>query len=212
MVKSERGVTLVELIIALAIAGLLAVSVLFSRDQFRTSQQFTQGVDLWVQTLEQARGEASSTVGKLASGGNTVSPSDEYVLGSTVGITIGATTGATMNVNTVVVDKNNVLVSKNAVNTYNVEAPLAYLVANPTPGSYGAGPLVVFFALQPGGGINVYWGPGLGTNGVDDAYHGLTQVTTTPLDIKIQNPANPVHFNADVYVDRFGNVTRTITL
>ncbi|HSX14530.1 MAG TPA: prepilin-type N-terminal cleavage/methylation domain-containing protein [Candidatus Saccharimonadales bacterium] len=71
MLKSERGVTLIELIMSLAIAGLIASGIIFGHNQFRASQQFTQGADQIVQIIAAARTQAATTVGEVASTGGT---------------------------------------------------------------------------------------------------------------------------------------------
>ncbi len=63
MVGNEKGVSLVETIIALAIAGILAAVVIFGRDSTRARMQFGQSMDQWVLSLSQAASESSATVG-----------------------------------------------------------------------------------------------------------------------------------------------------
>lgn len=69
MLKSERGVTLVEIIFAMAITALLASSILFGRDQVKVRQEFTQAVDQLVETIANARNQATTGVGCQSTNG-----------------------------------------------------------------------------------------------------------------------------------------------
>lgn len=63
MLRSERGLTLIEIMIALAITGLLASAILFGRDNLQQQVKFAQATDQAVIALNNAETESYTTVG-----------------------------------------------------------------------------------------------------------------------------------------------------
>jgi len=213
MVRNERGVTLVELIIALAIAGLLAFSILFGRDNLLARTQFSQGVDQIVTTLSDARNQTSSGTGQTAvsplnvtSGGPNV-----YVYGKTV--EMNAWDNYPFTVSTELVT-NAQPASTGTVWGWQYDAYYPGEFYDTTP-DYGANNNYDFlFAFQPGGMVKAYYkfggsssGPSLIPMTGDPATGSMAAVPPAGISFNVVDDHGDT---ATITVDQYGNVTRTI--
>lgn len=122
---NERGLTLIEIAVALAIAGILAATVLTGRDQLRAQLQFSESVDQAVQALTSARGEATGAVGSTLSGGGTgavgaCGSGSCVIMGKLIKFTNGS---GIIQVSTVLENQTSQTIFNTGYNTYNVTLP-----------------------------------------------------------------------------------------
>lgn len=190
MLRSERGVTLVEMVLALAIAGLLAATILFGRDSLRNRQEFSQGVDEMVNTIADARNQATATVGQNGSnpGAGTGAGADEVTYGKLMKIdTTGKATISTEVIN------DSTFIVKQVTDSYSVQIPWGVA---PTTTQY------LLFALQHGGAVATFCsttaGPGMGS-----FKSGTMTLGPCPAFV-VSHGGQTAH----ITVDQYGNVSR----
>ncbi len=201
--RNERGLTLIEIAIALAIAGLLAATVLTGRDQLRSNIQFSQAIDQAVQVLTTARGEATGTVGSTDSSPGNIAGTGTLAGCSTSG-TDCAILGKLVRFNgTSIAEVSTVLedaapsagtISKIDYNTYDVTIPWA-VTASPTT--------YVLLYLDSGGQLQVH------NFGTTPPAIGASVASLSPTGSTVINLGSPGH-SATVTMDSLGDVTRVI--
>lgn len=188
--RNQRGLTLIEIVMSLAIAGLLAASVLTGRDALRAKLQFSQGIDQVSQILTTARGETSGTVGStdLATGGASNPP--VYIFGKSVHF---SNHSSNVTVSTVLINSAGTITSS-TTNPYTVTIPWGVV---PTADDY------VVFGLGSSGQLQVY------NLGVTPPSPGGA-VSTLPVGPAAVNFSGTGTETATVTADSVGNVTRVI--
>lgn len=204
MLKDERGLTLVEIIIALAISALLLVSVLVGRDGLRSQLQLSQGADQWVQTLSQARTEATNAVGNTntASGGT----SDNFIFGKAVVLTQDSAIAKVQTITYNTVNGVDTFVTNDA-NDYTVTMP--WNVKIPA-GYFGVTNAYVIFGQASTSGLPSVWTvitlPAAGQTVAAYTSANPPIAAGGSSAFQVYNSANK---SATIHIDSVGNITRT---
>lgn len=199
MLKSERGLTLIEILMSLAITALLATAILFGRDQLRVKQQFSQGVDQLVETIANTRNQATSTVGQAGAGGTGGGTGTEAIYGKLMEIKPNGSIDISTETINGATDGSGGAVVNDHVDLYTVQIP--WTVASP---SY----VNLLFGLQEGGSINAYASIGSGHVPIAPTSNKNNQmaVLSTPFTF----PVTDSHGNtAHIKIDLYGNVSRS---
>ena len=197
MLKSERGVTIIEMVLALAIAGLLAATITFGRDNLRAQQQFSQGVDQMVNAITDVRNQASTTVGRTNAAGGSDSTQVAYAKVMQIGI------NGTIKVSTETINSNpgqandETLVVQAGLNSYNVQIPWSVhpILANN-----------LLFGLQSGGMTLAYHSTGVGAGAIPGPFQTKNgSMAPAPVTFQVtDNRGNIAH----ITVDQSGNASR----
>ena len=184
--RNQRGLTLIEIVMSLAIAGLLAATVLTGRDALRARLQFSQGIDQVTQILTTARGEATGTVGNpdLLNGGT--SPNTQ-VYGKSIQFTAGS---SSVQVATLLADSTSGAIIPGTFDPYTVTIPWGVM---PTTDEF------VVFGLVGSGRLQVHGVPGSIGSATINFCTGTTGTCLSGTE------------KATVTVDSLGNVTRVIS-
>ena len=165
--RNQRGLTLIEIVMSLAIAGLLAATVLTGRDALRARLQFSQGIDQVTQILTTARGETTGTVGNpdLLVGGQSTA---RQVYGKSVSFTAGS---SSVQVATLLADSSSGAIIPGTFDPYTVTIPWGVV---PTADEF------VVFGLKSGGRLQVNGVPGsIGSAVVNFSGTGTETATVT---------------------------------
>jgi len=200
MLRSERGVTLIEILMALAITALLASTITFGRDQLRIKQQFSQGVDQLVETISNTRNEASTTVGQATTGGAEGTGGGngtEVIYGKLMEIH----PGGRVSVTTETIDDSSGQVIKGADAMQDL-----YVVQTPW-GVDASTPVNILFGLQSGGSISTFVSTVAGhvPESGDLDKNDTLQMVPAPFTFMVQDSRGN---KANITIDQYGNVSR----
>lgn len=206
MVRKEQGVSLVETILVLAIAGVLASTVIFGRDSARTKLQFGQSMDQWVNVLSQASTESSGTVGNtnVTSATAGANAAGKHIFGKYVTLTNGSTR---VTVDTVLSTTSSVSGAPQTEVISDVGGPDSYAVSMPWRVVPTTGSPVYILFVQNNVGITpqVYILPSPLTASTSQT--ALTGLLTTDFPIPMGDGSGNT---GSITIDQSGNVTRTI--
>lgn len=147
--REEQGVTLIEIIIALAIAGLLASSILFGRDNLRNQLKFSQALDTAVNTLQSAQTEAYTTVNGSSTSSTPKGNDDQYaILGRVITLTPNS---SIIKVDTITYEiGGNRRINSNTKDEYTVVVPWQIKYTG------SAFPVYIVYSVFPDGQLHAY--------------------------------------------------------